>query len=213
MESLNRRIDLFRENLSKWSQGQIRSFPWREDASPKEILIAEILLQKTPASRVEPIFLKLWERYPDFESLAAADVDQLASILEPLGLQNRKAKALISIGEVYADARLPETEAELMELPFVSRYTANATLCFGFGQRRAIVDGNVVRVYGRAFDTHYTPQEEAAWEIAEQVLPETGYQRFNLALLDFAAAICVPQTPKCGECFFSENCHYFQVTR
>lgn len=204
-------IEAFREGLRKWADenDNIRQFSWRWKHSPYEVLIAEVLLGATLASKVEPIYNEFIELYPDLEDLAEADVEELAALLEPLGLHNRRGAALVKIGKQLKDTGVPPDEDELLELPYVGRYAANATLCFGFAQRRPIVDANVVRIYNRIFNLDLKTTGDDAWEFAEQVIPDRDVQLFNLALLDFGAAICTDQSPRCSDCFFSENCYYF----
>lgn len=203
-------IKIFRTRLIDWSDDHLRSFPWRETSDPYEILVAEILLQKTAAEKVDPIYRKFLGKYPTLEALADADQEELADIIYTLGLQNQRSKALVSIGQKLAETGVPDDAEELLELPYVGRYAANATLCFAFGEPQPIVDANVVRVYNRVFGRDFDYRDEEAWELAAEVLPESYAWEFNLAILDFAAAICIPGQPNCEECFFSDRCDYYQ---
>lgn len=206
-------IEDFRSDLLSWAVDNLRTFPWRETADPYEILIAEILLQKTAAEKVEPVYRDFLSKYPSLDKLAEADRDELADIIYSLGFQNQRSKALVSIGQALSGSGVPNDAERLLELPYVGRYAANATLCFAFGEPRPIVDANVVRVYNRIFDTDFDYSDEATWQFAEKVLPEADAQEFNLAILDFAAEICAPKTPNCEECFFTEQCSYYQSLR
>jgi len=206
-------IEDFRSELLIWASDNLRPFPWRETTDPYEVLIAEILLQKTAAEKVEPIYVEFLSRYPSPAELAEADRDELADIIYSLGFQNQRSKALISIGQALRGSGVPDDAERLLELPYVGRYAANATLCFAFGEPRPIVDANVVRVYNRIFDTDFNYRDEAAWQFAAEVLPEADAQEFNLAILDFAAEICAPKTPNCEECFFTDRCSYYQSQR
>ena len=203
-------ISVFRSALRKWSDYNLRSFSWRDTTDPFEILVAEILLQKTAAEKVEPIYDELIETYPTLDALAKADSDTLGDIIYSLGLQNQRTQALIKIGGELREIGVPADEEDLLELPNVGRYAANATLCFAFGEPRAIVDANVVRVYNRFFGADFDYRVEEAWAFATEVLPEHDVQEFNLALLDFAAEICTPKTPRCEDCFLTEWCDYYQ---
>lgn len=203
-------IESFRSDLLAWSYDNLRSFPWRETSDPYELLVAEILLQKTAAEKVESIFTEFLRRYPSLEALADAEQEELAEIIYSLGLQNQRSRALISIGQELEDTGVPADEDELLDLPYVGQYAANATLCFAFGEPRPIVDANVVRVYNRAFGKEFDYRDEKAWDFAAKVIPESYAWEFNLAILDFAAAICIPGRPNCDECFFSDECEYYQ---
>lgn len=198
----------FQDAILEWSIGNLREFPWRETTDPYKVLVAEILLQRTPAERVEPVYEEVVEAYPNLAAIADAEVAQLAEMLQTLGFQNQRAQALVDIGKEFCSGGIPQDESKLLELPYVGRYAANATLCFAFGQSCPIVDANVVRVYGRAFNMQLDPEAPEAWHFAEQMLPETEVQQYNLALLDFGSAVCSPVTPNCDTCFFESNCEF-----
>lgn len=204
----------FIENLIEWGAENRRSFPWREsNRSPYEVFIAEMLLRRTTAESVEPVYREFLERYPDFGALGEASAEELADLLEPLGLHNERAKALRDITSQLAMTGLPESTNELLDLPHVGRYAANATLCFGFGERRPIVDANVARIYSRLFgfevDMDQLHEDSYIWDFAERMLPETDYLDYNLALLDFGAKKCTSQSPACEECFTNARCAYY----
>lgn len=202
--------ETFRQGLLKWSEEHLREFPWRSTTSPYEIFVAEILLSKTPVSKVEPLYETFLKRYPTLSDLEAADKEELSTMLHPLGLQNRRAAALIKIGRKLSNNGIPESEERLLELPYVGKYVANATLCFAFGHNRPIVDSNVIRVYNRVFDLEITnPESTEMWQFAFDMLPEKNARRYNLALLDFGSTACTTQNPACEACFANEFCEYY----
>jgi A/G-specific adenine glycosylase len=206
-------IKSFRTALLEWSEDNLRSFSWRKTNDPYEVLAAEILLQKTAAEKVEPIYDELLATYPTPKALVEADQAQLEDIIYSLGLQNQRSRALISIGEAICDTGVPSEDEELLELPYVGRYAANATLCFAFEQSQPIVDANVVRVYNRVFDKEFDYRDDEAWSFAGEVLPPDDSQRYNLAILDFAATVCAPKVPNCHNCFFTNSCRYYRENR
>lgn len=206
-------IKSFRTALLDWSEGNLRSFSWRNTKDPYEILVAEILLQKTAAEKVEPVYDELLATYPTPKALGEADQEQLADIIYSLGLQNQRSRALISVGEATRDIGVPSNIEELLELPYVGRYAANATLCFAFEQSRPIVDANVVRIYNRVFDKEFDYRDDEAWSFAGEALPPDNSRRYNLAILDFAATVCVPKVPNCHSCFFTNSCQYYRENR
>lgn len=204
-------IDEFRAGLLSWGDGRLREFPWRTTDDPYQVLVAEILLQQTLASKVEPVYAKFVDRYPKPADLLNVEPATLAELLDPLGFQNIRANALIENARSIEEVGMPTDEEGLSELEYVGRYGANATLCFGYGERQPIVDANVIRGYNRYFGFDFeNAQDDRAWEFAERMLPEEGYERFNLALLDFAAAVCTARTPGCGECLLNESCSHAQ---
>lgn len=206
-------VSTLREGIMEWSADNLRDFSWRQTCEPYEVLIAEILLQRTAADKVEPIYDEFLKRYPSPSALSKAEVSEVADVLEPLGLHNKRGAALVRIGDLLSDQAVPQSEGELMELPFVGRYAANATLCFAYNRRRPIVDRNVVRVYERAFDVDLDYRDDESWAFAKRILPDTDYRRYNLAVLDFAAEICTARSPKCTSCFFKQDCAFFSRSK
>lgn len=205
--------DQFRQAILAWSRDNLRSFPWREpDATPFEVLIAEIFLQQTRSETVARILPDVLATYPTPGTLARAKRDQLVALIKPLGLYRHRADALLEIGEELQDDPIPATEKELMTLPQVGKYVANATLCFGHGKQRPILDTNVRRVYERLFpDPMFADRTNSEqWAVAEQMLPQDHAARYNMALLDFGALICTDSTPECRTCFANAYCGYSQ---
>jgi A/G-specific adenine glycosylase len=210
----------FRGGLMTWFRTSQRDYPWRrQDATPFEVLLAEMLLRKTRADAVVPVWRRLLERYPDPDSLARARVEDVRRCLHELGLSQIRAKAIVRVADLIVRRHMgivPSQFRQLGDLPEVGPYIANATLCFGFGRRRPILDANVHRVYVRLFDL--PPAKElhkarAHWDLAEHLLPERGFREYNLALLDFGAQVCTARSPRCTECFAAEYCSYYERRR
>lgn len=204
-------VEAFRDGLLEWSRGNLRAFPWRDDdREPYEVLLAEILLQRTRAETVVPVYLEFLESYPDFEAIREADASDIAELLEPLGLHNRRSRSIKRIAERLDGTAVPREVDDLLELPHVGPYVANATACFGRGQPAPLVDSNIRRVFKRIFDVEAPdPRDDALWSFAARLLPEEDARRFNLAILDFAAAACTPTSPRCEDCFANEYCRYY----
>lgn len=205
---------VFREDLMDWYDNHGRDFPWREpDCSVYEVFVAQMLLRKTTATVVAETHPKFVSIYPSFDSLIDAEVDELSDLLEPLGLQNKRAAAFKEIASLCRDG-LPTTRSDLLELPHVGPYIADSTLCFGYGRPQPVIDSNIARIYarlsGEEFGTgHEIYRNDQLSEMAERVLPTENYQEFNWALLDFGAKICTAQSPNCETCFASDYCAYF----
>ena len=128
-------------------------------------------------------------------------------MIEPLGFYNLRAEALKTIAAERSE--LPETVDELTELPRVRHYVANATLCFSRGEPLPILVRNVKRVYSRVFATEWPEGESEKILFVEKLLAEDDPRTYNLALLDFAAAICRPN-PLCDQCFANDFCKYYE---
>ena len=201
------REDRFRTSLLEWGEEGLRDFPWREtDRSLYEVFVAEFFLTQTPAENVAEVYPNFLERFPDLRAIESADQQEIVDVIEPLGFYNIRSDALQSIAKEREE--LPDTAEGLTQLPRVGQYVANASLCFARGERLPILDRNVERVYSRVFGEDWPEENTKQLRFAERLLPRDRPRIFNLALLDFAAAICRPD-PLCRECFANEYCEYF----
>lgn len=197
----------FRSDLLEWGQQNRRDCAWREsDRTLYEVFVAEFFLTQTPADNVVAVYPTFLEQFPTLNAVREASEDELVEIIEPLGFQNMRAESLKRIASKRAG--LPTEPESLMELPRVGRYVANATLCFARGDRLAVLDRNVRRVYGRVFRDTW-PETEADQLTFTQRLVSDEARAYNLALLDFGALVCQSE-PLCQECFANEYCSYFQ---
>lgn len=202
--------------LLEWFQLNKRDFSWRNRVlSPFQQLIAEMMLQKTNANQVEKVFPKFIKDYPNAKSIVDLEEKKLVEILQPLGLFNRRARDLKKTAQkiLKNGNELPRTKKELMNLPGVGEYIANAVMCFAFNQPVPIVDANVGRVIKRvySFPVKNAPsRDKKLLEKMEQITPKTEYKDFNLAILDFAALVCLPKNPRCNECSLLKICDHGQ---
>lgn len=203
----------FRQVVLDWGERNRRDFPWRRaDADPYLVLISEMLLRKTRAESVARVHPKFISRYADPAALAQAEPAELENLLEPLGLWRIRARALRDVGEVLVKSHagvVPGDADELVEIPHVGRYAANATILFAYNQRKPIVDENVQRVFNRVFDVPKSNEIHTAhhlWEMCERLMPEQNPREFGWALLDFASAVCAPGAPRCATCPLTGIC-------
>jgi A/G-specific adenine glycosylase len=165
-----------------WFSQNGRDLPWRRTRDPYSVLVSEVMLQQTQASRVVPRWHAWLERWPNVAALAAAPAGEVIREWQGLGY-NRRALSLHRAAQVVAERGWPQ---DLTELPGVGRYTADAVTCFAFGRPVLPVDVNVRRVQertGERFD-HTCAQ----------------------ALMDLGATVCIARIPRCGQCPLAEAC-------
>jgi A/G-specific adenine glycosylase len=177
--------------------------------------VAEILLRKTTARQVEKLYSKFLEKYPAPRALANTSTKELQTLLRPLGMEYKRARLFKKLGAKIVenhDGKVPDRLNELLELPGVGRYAANAVLCFAYGKDEPLVDTNVVRVVVRVFgfksQKARLKDDPSLWAFAKSLLPSGGSRNFNLALLDFAAQVCTAKNPKCDKCIERDICQY-----
>ncbi len=205
--------------LEWYTQEGRKELPWRRLRSPYGILLAEVLLQRTSARAVEKNFPAIFERLPDLEHLGAISEFDLQEILKPLGLFQRRARHLKDLAQDLQQrfhGKIPRTYDELTSLMGLGDYIPRAVLCFAWGQRVAVVDLNVIRIFARMFSIQPKSREDPRRtpeivRLAEDMLPPKEHvKKYNWALLDLGALVCKFGTPLCEECPISAFCDYYK---
>lgn len=205
--------------LLHWFATFGRQFPWREkSASNYEVIIAEILLQRTKAGTVAkymPLFLHL---YPSWEALATATEAELSTALRPFGLHNLKAARLYQLGIEMKRHKgdLPATKDLVQELSLFGQYTANAFELFILNKPSALLDVNMARLLERYFAPRRVKDyrfDKQLRQTANSVVDHPRSRELNWAILDYATLVCTIKKPKCDICILSEKCNYFKSTQ
>jgi len=209
-----KKINWVRTKLRKWAKDNLRSYPWRDTAEPYEILIAEFLLQRTDADTVKPIYEKFLVCYPTLDKLTTAQLENIASILQPLGLFFRAERLMQTSKIITAEynGQVPSSESELLKLPGIGKYTARAICSQAYRQPAAVMDTNVARILERFFGIkgeRVKSRCKILWQAAETIAPKRKVGLWNLTLLDFGALICTARKPQCLVCPISDRCDYF----
>ena len=206
---------VFVERLLDWYHENGRhGLPWREESRTAfEILVAEVLLQRTTASAVEGAYVPFVARYPTPTCLVAAPSDRLVDAVEPLGLTKRAGhleRCSAQLLERHGGA-VPAERTALLSLHGVGEYTARSVLIHAFGERTVAVDTNVRRLVSRFFGVN--PDSDALRETAAALVPEDQSGDFLHAMLDFAASVCRAREPRCDRCPLRTGCHLFESGR
>jgi len=164
------------------------------------------MLQRTKAEQVEPVYREFTQKYKQPQEY----LDVGANTFVNLGLPERN-KQFNELNRIIALHGFPDNKAELVRLPGVGDYIASAFLSLHLGVRAALIDGNIVRVYGRFFGFETDPEtRRKRWlkELAEDITPKQKHREYNYSLIDFAREICKAH-PRCEECPVRRKCHYF----
>lgn len=212
-------MSAFSRKIIVWQEREGRNdLPWQGTRDPYRIWVSEIMLQQTQVAAVVPYFVRFMQRFPDVHSLARAADDEVMQLWAGLGYYAR-ARNLHKAAKLLAaqDAGFPVDYEAILALPGIGRSTAAAIAAFAYGQRRAILDGNVKRVFARHFgvagDIRAKPVEDRLWELAEDQLPTTGIERYTQGLMDLGATICTRTQPTCLLCPVSGTCAAFNEGR
>jgi len=187
----------FADRVVRWQAAHGRGdLPWQGTRDPYRVWLSEIMLQQTQVATVIGYYERFLAHFPDVRALAAAGPDDVLALWSGLGYYSR-ARHLHSCAQMVAREHggvFPESAAELQKLPGIGRSTAAAIAAFCFGERAAILDGNVrrvlTRVLGFGADLAQAANERALWKEAQQLLPQTDVRlampRYTQGLMDLA---------------------------
>lgn len=199
--------------LLDWFEKNGRIFPWRKSRKSYEVLIAEVMLQRTKAAQVFPVYVEFLKKFPTVSSLATASTAEIAGYFLRLGLIHRARL----VNELAQDlnrrfsGEVPNSLLELRSLPSVGEYVADAVLCFAFGLKVSVVDSNVCRVIGRVYGLQARGEarkDPRFKQIMDRLLPAGKAREFNWAVIDLASAVCFSRKPHCSTCPLNVLCKY-----
>jgi A/G-specific adenine glycosylase len=209
----------FQGKLLSWYSINGRVFPWRKKKINRyQVVISEVLLQRTKAENVNKVYKKFIERFPNWEALAATNLIDLQRVLQPLGLQIQRAKRLKALSSVMVKlkGKFPENRVELDKIPFVGQYIGNAIELIIHKRNRPLLDVNMSRLLERYFgerklsDIRYDPYLQ---KLSHKVVQHRASKELNWSILDFAALHCKAQNPNCKTCIFRLKCAFFKKTQ
>lgn len=202
--------------LLKWFDHHQRDLPWRRQKTPYRIWVSEIMLQQTQVATVIAYFNRFMERFPDIESLAAAETEEVLRLWEGLGYYRRARQLHAAAQQIVQrhNGGFPEEFSDVIRLPGIGRYTAGAILSISLDHQLPILEGNTVRLYSRLIgltsDPRQPDNQRRLWEFAEAILPSRRVGDFNQALMELGSQICTPNNPRCSTCPLINLCPTFQ---
>src|SRR5712692_61275 len=200
----------FTKKLLAWYARAARDLPWRRTRDPYHIVVSEFMLQQTQVSRVLEYYSRFLARFPTVDHLARARPKAVREAWEGLGYYARASNLHALAKQVAGDGcQVPDDPAELIKLPGVGPYTAAAVATFAYERAVPAVDTNVARVIRRAFGNAERGMRNAElWRLASALVPKNGKRawRFNQAMMELGALVCVARKPKCPECPVREGC-------
>jgi len=198
----------------QWQRSHGRhGLPWQGSAEPYRVWLSEIMLQQTQVSTVLAYYPRFLARFPDVEALAQAPLDEVLAMWSGLGYYSR-ARNLHRCAQQVVQQHggvFPRSSAALAQLPGIGRSTAAAIAAFCFGERAAILDGNVKRVLSRVLgfgeDLALAAHERQLWQLAETLLPlGPDMPAYTQGLMDLGAGVCLVRRPQCLLCPLQPVC-------
>lgn len=207
--------EIFVSTLLEWAKDNLRDYPWRVTKDAYKIMIAEIMLQRTRAEQVVPVYERFLQKYPDIVSLSKAPVSEIRLTILSLGLEKR-ADGIKQLADQITEqyhGRIPRTQGELLQLHWIGNYIANAILCYAFKKDVPTIDVNFARVLDRVFSLRLKQPAQKDKRVHEFALhlisPAKGRCRaLNLGILDLASRICTARNPSCQVCPVNSVCDY-----
>lgn len=203
----------FQAALLRWYDAQARDLPWRRAPSLYKTVVSEFMLQQTQVKTVLPYFAAWMDRFPDFAALAAASEESVLKCWEGLGYYTRARNLRRLAQEIAAlsPESIPRDAASWLRFPGVGPYAAAAICSIAFGDRAAVIDGNVVRILARlaADSASYANSSEAAKALrplADALLNLERPGDHNQAMMELGALVCRKQSPQCLICPVASFC-------
>jgi A/G-specific adenine glycosylase len=173
------------------------------------------MLQKTHAvQQVLPVYKNFMDKFPNPSALSKASIDEIRQVIRSLGLHNTRSKRLKELSGVLINqfkGEVPRESVDLLNLPGVGGYVANAVECIAFDQAKEMVDANVGRVLGRVFfgKEEYPPSHNRTGKIAKELSQVSECKELNLGIIDLGAMVCTPKKPKCNICPLKQACLFY----
>ena len=197
----------------RWQRQHGRhGLPWQGTRDPYRVWLSEVMLQQTQVSTVLDYYARFLHRFATVAALAAAPLDDVFALWSGLGYYSRARNLHRCAQAVVAEhgGDFPRTSQALALLPGIGRSTAAAIAAFCFGERVAILDGNVKRVLSRTIgfedDLSTAPAVAKLWAAADALLPQRDVDVYTQALMDLGATLCTTRRPACERCPVAAAC-------
>ena len=206
------------KKILNWYDLNKRTLPWRKNVSQSKkhyyTLVSEFMLQQTQVVTVIPYFNRFINKIPNLKKLSKISDRELIKLWEGLGyysrVRNLKKTAKIIISKYHGE--IPNNYENLISLPGIGNYTANAILAIAFNKSYIPLDGNIERVLKRYL---YLKKDK---EIQKDNLIEkksifgisSRSSDYAQALMELGAMICKPKNPECSKCPISKNCKSYK---
>jgi A/G-specific adenine glycosylase len=206
---------MFARGLLAWFERHGRRFPWRETTNAYHILCAELMLQRTRASQVLPVYVDFASRFSTPGAFVAAGKKEARRLFAGLGLLWRAERFWQLQSELVRkwEGGVPMDRLALMSLPGVGHYVSTAVTVFAFGTIATIVDSNVLRILNRYFGLQlpeHARRRSGLLRWADGLAPRKSAdcRRFNWALVDLGALVCRPTRPYSCDCPLVPRCRF-----
>lgn len=214
LKSWGRKGPQFAQLLVTWYRSNRRDWPWRSrfaaHSDPYVVWVSEIMLQQTTIQAVLPAYSRFLDIFPNVYRLAQGSEEEIRLACRGLGYYRRfrmmhEAAKILSrdLSDEGQSVPWPRDFKAWKDLPGIGDYTAAAMASIAFGFPKAVVDGNVERVFCRLFNLQVVPDpkwKKAFQELGDSIIPADAPSDFNQGLMELGQSVCLKQNPKCDIC-------------
>ena len=206
----------FSNILLKWYDQNLRELPWRKTKDPYFVWLSEIILQQTRIEQGLPYYEQFVRFFPKIEDLANASEEKVLNVWQGLGYYSR-ARNLLHTAKYITnslDGKFPNNYKDLLKLKGIGPYTAAAIASFCFNEKKAVVDGNVIRFLSRYLGINEPVDQRSGKQgienSANSLINDFRPGDFNQAIMEIGATVCKAKRAACEVCPFNNSCYAFQ---
>jgi A/G-specific adenine glycosylase len=215
-------LPAFQGQLLGWFAKNKRELDWRKTQDAYCVWISEIMLQQTRVAVALPYYRRFLTRFPTIDALARARLDSVLRSWAGLGYYSRARNLHRATKQIVArhGGEFPRRIEDALALPGIGNYTAAAVLSIAYGERQAVLDGNVARVLARLGAMRGDIRKPKRWRelgvAATALLPAQGAPAatahaggagdWNQAMMELGATVCTPRAPQCTACPVARWC-------
>lgn len=176
--------------------------------TPLQLLVATRLSAQCTDARVNLVTPALFERFPDAESFAAAQPEEVAEYIKSCGLYKTKSKDLVAMAKTLVSdfgSVVPDNIDDLTKLPGIGRKTANLICGDVYGKPAVVVDTHCIRITTR-LGLHKETDQRKIENALRKLLPPDESNNFCHRLVLHGRAVCTARSPKCRDCCMNGFC-------
>lgn len=185
-------ISQFRSIIYSFYKQHRRNFPFRQNITPYNVLVSEIMLQQTQTGRVSQKFMNFVEKFPDFLALSKAPLEDVLKVWQGLGY-NRRAIALKKISDIVINdyhGKLPDSIEILKSFPQIGHNTASSILTFAFNNPTVFIETNIRRVYIYFFfHNKYSISDKEIIPFVKKTIDMPNPREWYYALMDYGVIL------------------------
>jgi endonuclease-3 len=184
--------------------------------TPFQLLVATILSAQSTDQRVNMVTPDLFKKYPDAQSLAAANPEAVEKLVHSTGFFRSKTKSILGMAGAVVErfgGEVPSALEDLVTLPGVGRKTANVVRSVAFGEPGLPVDTHVLRCSDRLGLTERLGANDRkdAVKVEHELnsfIPPAERGAFSLRMILHGRETCVARKPRCSACVMNDFCPY-----